>query len=91
MGVLTQIGLGRQRLGILDHAHGDNRITPQMRADQDRLILVVADDPDPRGTMHVADVVVEFRAELGIGNVVDVTGEPVPVEDSHAAALCSQM
>ena len=64
-----------QGLNVFYDAHGNDGIGAEMRADDERLVLVIADDPDPFPALELRQVAVEFRAELRVGNIMDAALE----------------
>ncbi|MPN53730.1 hypothetical protein SDC9_201396 [bioreactor metagenome] len=60
----------RQRFEVIDFSDGDDGEDAEFAGDDERLVFVVADDADSGAAVEFVDVVVEFGAELGVGDVV---------------------
>jgi hypothetical protein len=60
-------------------------------ADDEGLVLGVADAADAQAALHLGQVVVELRAKLGVLDVVDEAAEVLGVLDCQPPALGSQM
>ena len=92
MGETALEGAPGQLLDIVDLADGHDRIDSEPAGDDQWLILIVADDSDPRTTGELADLIVEFGTELGVGDVVNPAVDPiVGSADCQTAAFGSQM
>ena len=81
---------GGQGRGVLDRADGDDGVIPEMGTDEQRLVVGVADDPDPGPGVHPVEVGVELGPELGVLDVVDDPDEAVRAEDGQAAPSWSR-
>ena len=77
---------GDQVLGVVDDADGRERVEAQMRANEQRLGVGVADAADAAAAGQLAEIVFKFGAE---GRVADGMDLPVAaalrVPDGHAA------
>ena len=62
-------------LGVLDRPDGHDGVVAEVRPDEERLVVGVADDADPEPRAEPGDVVIELRPELGVLDVVDDPGE----------------
>jgi hypothetical protein len=62
-----------------------------MGVDEEGLILIVADNPDPHGALHPMEIVLELAPELRVGDVVDESGEALSVLDREPTPQCAQM
>jgi len=80
-----------QLLEVLDPADRDQGVGPQVGADYERLVLVVADHADAGGAFELVQVVLELAAKLGVGDVLDETGQPLAVAHDQAAPPGAQM
>ncbi len=80
-----------QFLGVLDDTHRDDRVRAEVRADDQRLVLVIADDPDAGVAVKTRDIVLEFRAELRVGNVMDESRNGLRILHGESAALRTEM
>ena len=80
-----------QAVDILDGPDRDNGIGPEMGADHHRLVVVVADHPDPGAASETGQVVLELAAELGVADVVDHPVDGAVAEDGHASPLGAQV
>ena len=81
-----------QFLNIIDLADSDDRKNTEMRPDNQRLILIIANHADSAFSAEMRQVIIEFGTELRIGNVVNGTHDrSVRTENSESAALGSQM
>ena len=76
---------------VVDPAHRDDGIVAEVRADDQGLILRIADAPDTLVAFHLRDIVVELGAELSVFDVVDETVEVRRVPHCHAAASGSEV
>ncbi len=83
--------LAGQRLGIGHHADRGDGVVAQVGADEQRLVVGVADDADAAAPAQALEVGVELRAELGVLDVVDDADEPLGAQDGQAAALGPQV
>jgi len=80
-----------QLLDVVDPAYGDNRIGTQVCADDQGLVLEVADAADTDMAIHLAQVIVELRPELGVFDVFDEARKSLAVLHSHAPAPRAQV
>lgn len=80
-----------QSLGVLDRPDGGDGIASQMGADQDGLVVAVADDADPGPGAQGADIGVELGAELGVFDVVDDPDEAFLADNGQPAPLRPQV
>ena len=63
-----------------------------MGSDNQRLILVIADDADSASAFKLGEFRIKFGAELGIGDVMNgADNASVRICDSHSSTLCAQM
>ena len=77
---------------IVDLPHGHDREIAEFARNDERLVFVIADDADPGAADELIDVVIEFRAELRIRDVVNSAGDaPFAVAHGKPAAFGSQV
>ena len=77
-----------QLFEVVDLADRDDRIGAEPRTDDQRLVFVIADDADAGRADEFIQIVVEFGAELRVGDVVDAPDDfPLRRRDGHSAAL----
>ena len=82
----------RQLLGVVDDADGADGVEPQVRADQQGLGIGVRDAADGGVAEHFRPDMLEFGAERGIFNVVDLPLQAVlRIVGRHARAASTQM
>jgi hypothetical protein len=81
---LVQCG-GGELVEVVELPHCDDRVGAVVRADDERLIVVVTDDADPHAALELRQVILELAAELGIGDVVNDAAKPRPVPHGHPA------
>jgi hypothetical protein len=84
-------GLPGQPIGILDGSDRDDGIIPQVRPDEDRLVVIIADDADAGPRVEVAEIGIKLGPELGILDVVDDAEEAVIADDGQPSPSCAQM
>jgi len=80
-----------QSIGVFDRADRDDGIISQVRSDEDRLVVVIADDSDAGPRVEVGEIGIELAPELGIFNVVDDAEDSVVSDDRQPSASCPQM
>lgn len=79
-------------IGVVDDADDADGIGAQVGADEQGLGVGVADTADGRGALHFVKNVLEFGAEGGIFDVVNLPLQPNGrVIGRHAAPACAQM
>ena len=84
--------LSGEFVDVVDLPDGDDGVGAELAGDDERLILVIADDADAGVAEKFADLIVEFGAELGIGDVVDAACDAVfRIADGEASAFGSEM
>ena len=91
MGRLRITSLFRKLLGVLHNTHRHDRIHAQVRVDDKRLVLVVADHTDAAAAAHLSDVILELGTELGGLDVVNVADEPFSVVRHQPTPLRPQV
>ena len=84
-------GLLGELFAVGDLPYGDNGVDAQMRTDDQRLVLMVADYADAHSAVHPGDVLLELGPELGVLDVMDETDKTVLVQRRQPAAFRSQM
>ncbi len=84
-------GLAGELGSVLDGPDRRDREISEVRPDEKRLVVGIADDADPRMGMHAPDIVVELRAELGVLDVMDDPAQAVVPKDGQAAPLRPQV
>ncbi len=62
-----------------------------MRADDQWLIVIIADDTYSLVTMHLDDIILEFRPELAVRDVVDVSLEAYRVNTDQTTTVSPQV
>ena len=81
-----------QLVGIVDDAHGGDGEKPQMRADQQRLRVGIADAANAAASGKIAQVLLELGPEGGVLDIVDLALKALlPVVKDHAAPVGAQM
>ncbi len=80
-----------QIIQIVQATNGYYGVVTVVRADEQRLILVVADHADPHVARELGQVVLELAAELRVGNVVDEAREAPAVPDGQPSTHGAQM
>jgi len=81
-----------QLFEVVDLPDGDDGEGAELAGDDERLVLVVADDADSGTAAELVDIVVEFGAELRVGDVVNPPGDaPFAVADGQAAPFGPEM
>jgi hypothetical protein len=80
-----------QLLQVVDATHRDQRVGAQMRTDDQRLVVVIADHADPDRSAHASQVVLEFAAELRVRNVFDQPGNALSIAHRHPTSNCAQV
>jgi hypothetical protein len=76
---------------VVDPAHRDDGIVAEVGANDQGLVLGVADAPDPQVALHLGDVIIELGPELGVLNAMDETAEMLRVPNSQPPSPGSQM
>jgi len=84
-------GLGRQFGQVVDLGHGDQGEGAQVRADNQRLGVGVADDPDAQVAAEFGQVRLELGAKIAVFDAVDRAGEPLSDGKGQAAAPGAQV
>ena len=86
-------GIARnQILDIVDFPDRHNCEDPEVGSDDQRLILVIADDADSAFPAEMGKIIVKFGTELGIGDVVDGAHDrAVRTEHGKTSALGPEM
>ena len=82
---------GGDLLQVVNNADRYDGVRAEVRADDERLRLVVADHANPAVALHQLDVVFELRAELRVRNVMNVALEPGPVQHRQPAPACTEV
>ena len=83
-----------ERVGVRDEADRDDRVAPEVREKDVRLVVGVADDADAGVGLHrvvAREVVAEARAERRVGDVVDRAVEDAARPERHAAAVRAEV
>jgi hypothetical protein len=83
VGAVLSQSLGHQLFQIVDFPDGDDGVGAVVRADDEGLVFVIADDADPHGSTESRQVVFELAAELGVRDVVYASGEGLAVLDGE--------
>ena len=68
---------------------GDDGEGAEVRADEERLRVVVADDPDAVAPVEPRQVGLELGAEVTVFDVVDGALDAFAIAHRHAAVACS--
>ena len=91
MGSVAPEQFAGELLEVVHLSYRDDGVGTEMGRDDERLVLVVADDTEAHGAVHRGQIILEFAAELGVGDVVDRPGEAVAVAHNHATALSAEV
>ncbi len=88
--------VGGQRLcdfvHVVDSAHRRDGKDPEMRAYDERLGLIIGNAADAQMALHLPDIPLELRAEIGTLDVVNRAVKPLHAfVDGHACAPCSEV
>jgi hypothetical protein len=62
-----------------------------VRADKERLIVIIADDADAAAGMHEREILVELGPKMVVLDIMDGADEPVRPVNRHSAPLRAQM
>ena len=80
-----------QLLPIVDPAYSANGIVAQVRADDERLAVSIADTADPHLTVHSWEIALESRPELCALDAVNDPHETPAVKDGHTTPSRTQV
>jgi hypothetical protein len=78
-------------IDVLDRSYRNYGIVAEVRSDQKRLIVEIADDPDSHISGHLVYVGFEFGAKLCIFDVMDKSDKTRIILDSQSPSFCSEM
>ena len=91
MSVIGKIGV-HQLFGIVDHTDGRDRIQTEMRADQERLRIGIADTADPAAALEIYQIFFKFRTEGRVRDRVDLALKPARrIPQRHAGIARTEM
>jgi len=77
--------------GVLDEPDCHDGVRTQVRPDDQRLVLVIADGSDASRPVQIGDIMLELRPELRVLYVVNESDKAAGLFDGEAAATRSEV